>query len=88
MEQSKRFRLRYSIRRTTQGLNKNMRDYSTKDVNNELLGEIVEALKNIRGWGSVEIFVQDFKVVQITERNIKKTSQIQSAVKTGSVGQK
>ncbi len=60
-----------------------MRDYSTKDVNKELLGEIVEALKNIRGWGSVEIFVQDFKVVQITERNIKKTSQLQNAVKTG-----
>ena len=59
-----------------------MRDYSTKDVNKELLGEIVEALKNIRGWGSVEIFVQDFKVVQITERNIKKTSQLQNAVKT------
>jgi hypothetical protein len=61
-----------------------MRDYSTKDVNQELLGEIVEALKNIRGWGSVEIFVQDFKVVQIIERNIKKTSQVQNAVKTGS----
>ncbi len=61
-----------------------MRDYSTKDVNKELLGEIVEALKNIRGWGSVEIFVQDFKVVQITERNIRKTSQVQNAVKTGS----
>jgi hypothetical protein len=61
-----------------------MRDYSTKDVNQELLGEIVEALKNIRGWGSVEIFVQDFKVVQITERNIKKTTQVQNAVKTGS----
>jgi hypothetical protein len=50
-----------------------MRDYSTKAVSDELLEEIVEALKNIRGWGSVEIFVQDFKVVQIVERNIKKT---------------
>jgi len=50
-----------------------MKDYSTKRVNKVLLEEITEALKNIRGWGSVEIFVQDFKVVQITERNIKKT---------------
>lgn len=50
-----------------------MRDYSTKKVSKELIEEIIEALKNIRGWGSVEIFVQDFKVVQIIERNIKKT---------------
>lgn len=48
-------------------------DYSTKHQNEELLQEISDALKNIRGWGSVEIYVQDFKVVQITERNIKKT---------------
>ena len=61
-----------------------MKDYSTKNVSQELLGEIEEALKNIRGWGSVEIFVQDFKVVQITERNIKKTTQVQNVVKTDS----
>ncbi len=50
-----------------------MPDYSTKHISEKLLEEVIEALKNIRGWGSVEIFVQDFKVVQITERNIKKT---------------
>jgi hypothetical protein len=50
-----------------------MRDYSTKNVSNKLVEEIIEALKNIRGWGSVEIFVQDHKVVQIVERSIKKT---------------
>ncbi len=61
-----------------------MRDYSTKEVNQELLSEISEALQNIRGWGSVEIIVQDFKVVQITERNIKKTNQAQNVVKTRS----
>ena len=61
-----------------------MRDYSTKRVNHELLDEISEALQNIRGWGSVEIIVQDFKVVQITERNIKKTNQVQNIVKTRS----
>lgn len=59
-------------------------DNSTKEVNKELLGEIVEALRNIRGWGSVEIFVQDFKVVQIIERNIKKTNQVQTSLKSGS----
>jgi hypothetical protein len=50
-----------------------MNNYSTKKVNEKLVQEITEALKNIRGWGSVEIFVQDYKVVQIVERNIKKT---------------
>ncbi len=43
-------------------------------ISPELIAEIVEALNNIRGWGSVEIYVQDYKVVQITERNIKKTN--------------
>ena len=51
-----------------------MSDYSSQHVSTQLLGEIVDALKNIRGWGSVEIFVQDSKVVQIVERNIKKTN--------------
>lgn len=51
-------------------------DNSSKNVSTELTDEIRQALKNIRGWGSVEIFVQDYKVVQITERNIKKTNGI------------
>lgn len=42
-------------------------------VTPSLLEEIKGALRNIRGWGSVEIFVQKGKVTQITERNIKKT---------------
>ena len=64
-----------------------MNDYSTKKIHPELLDEISDALKNIRGWGSVEIYVQNFKVVQITERNIKKTSSpvgTQQTVKIGS----
>lgn len=51
----------------------NMMDYSTKQISDKLLKEIIEALKNVRGWGSVEVIVQDHKVVQITERSIKKT---------------
>jgi len=47
--------------------------HSTELINNKLLSDITDALKNIRGWGSVEVFVQNYKVVQITERNIKKT---------------
>lgn len=53
-----------------------MKDFSTKHISNDLLEEIFEALRNIRGWGSVEIIVQNSKVVQITERNIKKTMEL------------
>lgn len=51
-----------------------MVDYSTKKITKDLLEEVRFALKNVRGWGSVEIYVQDYKVTQITERNIKKTN--------------
>ena len=57
-------------------------DYSTRNVSNDLINEVVDALKNIRGWGSVEIFVQDYHVVQITERNIKKTTNGEQKKKT------
>ena len=45
----------------------------------DVLAEIKNALKNIR-WGSLEIYVQDSKVVQITERNIKKIPHSSSKV--------
>jgi hypothetical protein len=51
-----------------------MKDYSTRHISKKLLEEVIKALQNIRGWGSVEIFVQDSEVVQIVERNIKKTT--------------
>jgi hypothetical protein len=51
-------------------------DYSTKKLNSKLIQEIIDAIQNIRGWGSVEIQIQDFKVIQITERNIRKTQQL------------
>ncbi|MBI4034962.1 MAG: DUF2292 domain-containing protein [Candidatus Chisholmbacteria bacterium] len=50
-----------------------MANHTTTAVSQNLTLAILEALKNIRGWGSVEIFVQDYKVTQITERNITKT---------------
>jgi len=52
---------------------KSMDDYSTKKITPNLLEEIKQAIKNIRGWGTVEIVIQDYKVTQITEKNIKKT---------------
>jgi hypothetical protein len=40
----------------------------------QLTEEIVRALQKVGGFGSVEIFVQNNIVTQITVRNIKKTS--------------
>ncbi len=51
-----------------------MSDYSTKDISKQLLEELVQSLQNIRGWGSVEIFIQNYSVTQITEKNIKKST--------------
>ncbi len=48
-------------------------DVIPTQITTGLLEEIKDALKNIKGWGSVEIYVQKGKVTQITERNIKKT---------------
>jgi hypothetical protein len=38
------------------------------------LEEISISLKNINGWGSIEIFIQNYKVTQVIEKNIKKPS--------------
>ncbi|KKT86451.1 MAG: hypothetical protein UW86_C0031G0004 [Microgenomates group bacterium GW2011_GWA1_Microgenomates_45_10] len=46
--------------------------YSTKQLTEDTLGEIKEALYQLQ-YGSVEIFVQDGLVTQITKRIIKKT---------------
>lgn len=37
-----------------------------------MIEELISSLQNIRGWGTVEIVIQDFAVTQITEKNIKK----------------
>lgn len=50
------------------------REYSVRRISETLLSEIKRALKGVRGFGSVEIFVQRGKVTQITVRNIRKIS--------------
>lgn len=51
-----------------------MKAYSTTSAESELLSEIKKALESIK-WGSIEIFVQDSMVVQITQRSIKKMTE-------------
>lgn len=43
-------------------------------INNRLIDEVTQALEELNGWGSVEIYVQNGKVTQITKRAIKKTN--------------
>jgi len=47
--------------------------YSTKKITQQLIDEIKTALKSIDSYGSVEVYIQDSVVTQITVRNIKKT---------------
>ncbi len=51
-----------------------MLDYSTKRVSPTLLDEIKTALKSIQSFGSVEIYVQDNTVTQISVKKNKKTN--------------
>lgn len=43
-------------------------------VNGQLIDELTQALRELGGWGSVEVYVQNGKVTQITKRAIKKTN--------------
>lgn len=45
----------------------------TNQIPNHLLSEITEALESVK-YGSIEIFVQNKVITQITVRNIHKTS--------------
>lgn len=48
-------------------------EYSTKRVSSQLIEEITSALKSVN-FGSIEIYVTDNNVTQITTRTIKKTA--------------
>ena len=51
-----------------------MANKSRQMINSDLLHDLSKALRELGGWGSVEIYVQDGKVTQITKRAIKKTN--------------
>jgi hypothetical protein len=46
-------------------------------ISEDLVLEIRKALESVPLFGSVEIYVQNGKVTQITVRNIKKTANLQ-----------
>ncbi len=47
-------------------------DYSTKRISSQLIEEITSALQSVN-FGSIEIYVSNSNVTQITTRTIKKT---------------
>ena len=49
--------------------------YSTKLISKRLIEEIISSLKNL-DYGSLEIYVVNNQVTQITKRQIKKTNNI------------
>jgi|GEM_PF-3513155 len=49
-------------------------DYSTKQPSQVLMTDIKEAIQSVKSYGSIELYVQDGVVTQITVRNIKKTA--------------
>lgn len=53
--------------------------YSTKKISHTLLDEITSALKKVDAYGSVEIYIQNSAVTQITTRSIKKTDRAATA---------
>ena len=46
---------------------------SQQKVNQDIIDEIRRALESVKSFGSVEIYIQDNIVTQITTRTIKKT---------------
>jgi hypothetical protein len=58
--------------------------YSTKRISSQLLEEIKGALQSVN-FGSIEIFISDSNVTQITTRTIKKTTTLEDKPKKTSV---
>lgn len=48
---------------------------STQIITPQLIGQIVDAIRN-KAYGSIEIYIQNHQVVQITERTITKVGSL------------
>lgn len=55
-------------------------DFSTVKISPQLISQILDALKN-KAFGSVEIYVENYTVTQITERTINKVCKSVKSVK-------
>lgn len=61
-------------------MNQTDNDFSTQKITPTLISQVVDALRN-KAYGSVEIYIENHKVVQITERTITKVNSIYRKVK-------
>lgn len=43
-------------------------------ISKAVVDEIVAAIRSVKGYGSIEVYVQNNVITQVTVRNIKKTS--------------
>jgi len=59
-------------------------DYSTQKISPNLISKIVEVLRN-KAYGSVEIYIENFSVTQITERTITKLNRPKQITKRFSI---
>ena len=55
-----------------------MANFSTRRISSELINEIARAIKSVNNFGSVEIYIQNGVVTQLTVRKIKKTKELLS----------
>lgn len=57
--------------------NQSESDYSTVKITPQLISQIVDALRN-KAYGSIEIYVENYNVTQITQRTITKLKKNES----------
>ena len=55
--------------------------HKANSISDKLLEDIKLALLNVGNYGSVELFIQEGTVTQITTRNIKKTNKFNAKSK-------
>lgn len=50
-------------------------EYSTQQISPNLVSKIVDVVRN-KAYGSIEIYIENYNVVQITERTITKLARV------------
>lgn len=65
-------------------MNQTDQDFSTENITPQLISQIIDALKN-KAYGSVEIYIQNYTITQITERTITKVLNPKSPRKVSAV---
>jgi len=53
---------------------KNNNEYSANKISQKLICEVKEAILSVKDYGSVEIYIQNSEITQITVRRIRKTN--------------